>query len=264
MNPFDILIFIIILFGAIQGFRKGLISGIISLGCNIIGLILAARNYQLVKVWLETKTSLNIWIEKVIYGRVLSLVEKRAGESQEQALESIFSILPKEFAAFLEDFQLPDLQLYSSGVLETIARTFTQSLTSSIMSIISFFLIFIIVIIIGEIIASIILSTLGTFKRTINRGGGFLVGGLVSFLGLAIFFGLLSPIISFITSNGGLESVRTSIIYPHLLNSFTLIQEFLQLNLLENLALPLDLDFQDFDLPLDWREMLPNPYNVDL
>lgn len=262
MNPFDILVLSIILLGGIQGFRKGLISGIIGLASNILGLILAAKNYPLVKAWLESKTSLDLWLEKIIYGRVYSLVEKKAGESQEQALESIFSILPKELAAFLEDYQLPDLQLYSSEVLETIAQTFTQSLTSSIMSIISFFLIFIVVVIIGEIIAAIILSPLGAFKKTINSGGGFLVGGLVSFLGLAIFFGLVSPIISFITSNGGLESVTTSASYPYLINTFTLLQEFLQLNLLENLALPLDL--QDFELPIDWRDILPNSHNIEL
>ncbi len=262
MNPFDILILVVILMGAIQGYRKGLISGIISLGGNILGLVLAAKNYQGVRLWLETKTNLAIWIEKIISGRVFSLVEKKAGEAQEKTMESIFSILPKEFEAFMENFQLPDMEIYSPEALETIARNLSQSLTSSIMSIASFLLIFIAVIIIAEIISSIILSPLGFLTKTLNSGGGLLVGGLVSFLGLAIFFGLLSPLISFITSNGGLESLNTSVMYPYLLNCFSLLQEILRLNLQSNFANPIDL--QDFNLPLEWKKILPDVHNIDI
>lgn len=262
VNPFDILILVFILMGAIQGYRKGLISGIISLGGNILGLILAAKNYQGVKLWLETKTDIAIWIEKIIYSRVFSLVEKKAEEAQDETMESIFSILPKEFEAFSERFQLPDMELYSLEALENIAITLSQSLTGSLMNIISFSLILIGVIIIAEIISSIILSPLGFFTKTFNSGGGLLVGGLVSFLGLAIIFGLLSPVISFITSNGGLKFLSTSVIYPHLLNWFSLLQEILRLNFQGNFANPIDL--QDINVPIEWKKIIPDVHNIDI
>ena len=44
MNSFDMLILAIMLIGAIQGYRKGLISGLISLGGSLLGLVLAAKN----------------------------------------------------------------------------------------------------------------------------------------------------------------------------------------------------------------------------
>ncbi|HHY26666.1 MAG TPA: CvpA family protein [Desulfitobacterium dehalogenans] len=263
MNIFDILVLILVLIGAIQGYRKGLISGLISLGGSILGLVLAAKNYPTLLQWLEENTPLRGWLETVMYQRMLPSVQAKAEMIQAETLEKILSMFPEEFRGILSGSNLPDIHTYTDSVLQSIAQTFTQAFTDNALKIISFALIYFGVIILIEIVSAILLAPLGLFSTTINGGGGFLVGGFVSFLGIAIFVGLFTPLITMANPGETIGFLESSTLYPYLKQTFTYLGEFLRFNFEQGLNWPLDL--QELNLPIDLKDItLPDPHNIDL
>lgn len=262
MNFFDILVLVIVLLGAIQGYRKGLISGLISLGGSLLGLVLAAKNYQTLFEWLDQNTPFRGWLEAVIYKQMLPLVEAKAELVQGQTLENFLSMFPKEFKSILGDAYLADLQKQTDSILQSIAQNFSQTLTESALKIISFALIYFGVIIVIEIISAVLLAPLGLLSGTINGGGGFIVGGFVSFLGLAIFVGLFSPFLTIANPGETIGFLESSKAYPYLKHTFAYMGELLRLNFVQGLDLPLDLE--NINLPIDPKEIAPNPNSLQI
>ncbi|SHN69526.1 CvpA family protein [Desulfitobacterium chlororespirans] len=263
MNSFDMLILAIVLIGAIQGYRKGLISGLISLGGSILGLVLAAKNYPILLQWLEQNTPLRDWLETVMYQRMLPSVQAKAAMIQEETLDKILSMFPEEFKDILSGSNLPDMQIYTDSVMQSIAQNFTQAFADNALKIISFALIYFGVILLVEIVSAILLAPLGLLTTTINGGGGFIVGGLVTFLGLAIFVGLFSPLITMANPDETIGFFENSTLYPYLKETFAYLGELLRFNIEQGLKWPLDL--QELNLPIDLKDIpLPNLHNVDL
>lgn len=263
MNFFDIIVLVIVLLGAIQGYRKGLISGLISLGGAMLGLIIAAKNYGTLFTWLEENTPLRGWLETGIYKRMLSSLEAKAELIQEQTLEKLLSMFPEEFRSILGGANLPDMQVYTDSVLQSIALNFTQALTDSTLKIISFALVYFGVIIVLEIISAIVLAPLGLFTDAVNGGGGFLVGGFVAFLGSAIFVGLFSPLLSVVNPGETIGFLEESKMYPYLEQTFAVLGNFLRINFEQGFNLPLDL--QELNYPIEIKDFLPSdPHSIDL
>lgn len=263
MNFFDILVLVIVLLGAIQGYRKGLISGLISLGGSLVGLVVAAKNYQTLLEWLDQNTPFRGWLEAVIYKRMLTSVQDKAELMQEQTLEKFLSIFPEEFKkGMLGGANLSDMQIYTDSVLQSIAQNFTYTLTDNALKIIAFALIYFGVIVALEIISAILLAPLGLFSGTINGGGGFIVGGVVSFLGLAIFVGLFSPFLTIANPGDTIGFLESSTTYPYLKQTFAYIGELLRLNFEQGLGLPLD--FENITLPIDFKNIVPDPNSIKL
>lgn len=161
MNSFDILILAIVLIGAIQGYRKGLISGFISLGGNLVALILAAQNYRILLQWLDQNLPLRGWLEAAIYKRILPNVESKAAQVEEQTVEKFLSIFPEEFRSVLGGSNLPDVELYTDSALQSITQNFAQALSDNAMKIIAFGLVYFGVILVIEIISALLLAPLG-------------------------------------------------------------------------------------------------------
>jgi len=262
MNYIDILLCVLILLGAIQGYRKGLISSLFSLGGTIFGLGLAAKNYGSLYQWLEQNTPLSAWLQASIYKRVLSLVEAKAQAIQEQTLDKILSMFPEELRGLLSEAWLPKVHGYTDSYLQEIAQNFTSVLVDSFMKILAFALIYFGVVIAVELISSLILASLGIFSGVIDGGGGFLVGGLVSFIGLAVIIGLLTPMLSLFRP-GILEVLESSILYPYLLQTYAYIADFFQLAFSQGLTLPSD--WEEWEIPIDLKNLkITDPNLIDL
>ncbi|MEL1134904.1 CvpA family protein [Desulfitobacterium sp. THU1] len=247
MNSFDIFILAIVLIGAIQGYRKGLISGIISLGGSLAGLVLAAQNYQILVQWLDQRLPLRVWLEAAIYKRILPTIESKAAVIEEQTVEKFLSIFPEELRSALGGSNLPDVELYTDSALQSITHNFAQALSDNAMKIIAFALVYFGVIIIIEIISALLLAPLGFLSGTINGGGGLLTGGLVTFLGLAVFFGLFSPLFTIANSGETIGFIEGSTLHPYLLQTYSFLGDFLRLNIEQGFRLPIDLE--DLTLP---------------
>lgn len=254
MNIFDILLLAIILLGAIQGYRKGLISGLISLGGSILGLVLAGKYYPTVLQWLDQSTALRRWLEGATYKRILPSVEAKAELAQGQTLEKMLSMFPEGFREVLGGANFHGIQLYTEDALHSIALNISEILADSLLKIISFTVVYLGVLIVIEIVSAIVLAPLGLFSGTINGGGGLIVGGLVSFVGFAILVGLFSPFLSLVGSENVLELLQNSRSYPYLMQTFSILADILRFNFEQGLTFPLDLK----EIPL------PDPNSINL
>lgn len=250
MNIFDILIIGLVILGALQGYRKGLISGIVNLLGNLLGLFFAAREYLRVLAWIDEHTPIRELLNSFVYKLMLPSVESQAQLAQQQTLERILSLFPKELRGLIGSGTVPDLQAYTQGAVQTIAKNLSGIVTDNLMKVIAFTITFTLIVVVIQILAALILSPLGLFSGTVNRGGGFLFGALSSFVGLAIFFGLISPFISLAGQDTPWGLLQESRSYPYLIKTFSYLVETLQLNLDQGLTAPLDLKNSIFpDIP---------------
>lgn len=247
MNIFDILILGFILLGALQGYRKGLISGLVSLVGSILGLILAAKEYLRVLAWIDQYTPVRKWLEPAIYKLLLPSVESQAQLAGQQTLERILAMFPKELRDLVGSGTVPDFQAYTQSAVQAVAKNLSGIVTDNLLKVIAFALTYTFIILIIGILTSLILSPFGFFSGTVNRGGGFFLGGLSSFVGLAVFVGLLSPFITFAGADTLWGLLQKSESYPYLVQTYSYLVEVLRLNLDQGFTLPLD--FTKITLP---------------
>lgn len=173
MNIFDILILGFLILGALQGYRKGLISGLVSLLGNLLGFYIASKEYLNLLGWLDLHTPLRQWLEPVVYRFLLPLIESQTQITQQQTLDRIFSIIPKELQGLVGSGSIPGLKSYTQNIVQTIAQNMAGVLTDNLMRMLAFLATYLAVVVILQIGVSIVLAPFGLFGRTINHGGGF-------------------------------------------------------------------------------------------
>jgi uncharacterized membrane protein required for colicin V production len=247
MNIFDILILGFVLLGALQGYRKGLITGIVSLLGTLLGLVLAAREYLKVLAWIDKNTPIREWINPFVYKFMLPSVESQAKIAQQQTLERILSMFPKELRNLIGSGSVPDFQSYTQSAVQAIAKDLSGIVTDNLMKMLAFAITFSFIVLIIQIIAFLILSPVGLLSGTVNRGGGFLLGGISAFIGLAVFIGLFSPFVTLAGQATPWGLLQESQSYPYLVKTFSYLVEMLRLNLDQGLTVPLD--FTKITLP---------------
>lgn len=241
MNIFDILILGFLILGALQGYRKGLIFGLVSVLGGLLGFYVAAKESLKVLGWLEQHTPLRQWLEPVVYRLVLPSVQNQAQITQQQALERIFSMFPKELQGLIGSGTVPDFQAYTQSIVQTIAKNMSSVLMDNLMRIIAFFLTYLAVVLVLQILAAIVLVPLGFFGGTVNRGGGFLFGALGVLVGIAIIVGLISPFLPIFGRSGPLVLLQKAWFYPYLNQIFEWLKTVFHLEITQGLKLPLDL-----------------------
>lgn len=241
MNIFDILILGFLILGALQGYRKGLVFGLVSLLGSLLGFYVAVKEYLNVLGWLEQHTPLRQWLEPAVYRSVLPSVQNQAQTTQQQALERIFSMIPKELQGLIGSGTVPDFHAYTQNIVQTIAKSMSSVLTDNLMRILAFFLTYLAVVLILQILAVIILVPLSFFGGTVNRGGGFLFGALGVLVVIAIIVGLISPFLPILGQSGPLALLQKALLYPYLTQIFEGLKAIFRLEMAQNLKLPLDL-----------------------
>lgn len=241
MNIFDILILGFLILGALQGYRKGLISGLASLLGNLLGFYIAVKEYLNVLGWIELHTPLRQWLEPVVYRFLLPSIETQAQITQQQTLDRIFSMIPKELQGLIGSGTIPDLQSYTQNMVQTIAQNMAGVLTDNLMRIVAFFVTYLTVIVILQILVAVVLAPFGIFGSTVNHGGGFFFGALSALVGIAIFIGLISPLLPIFGQSEPLILLQQAWFYPYLVQIFEGLQSIFRLELIQELSVPTDL-----------------------
>lgn len=241
MNIIDILILGFLILGALQGYRKGLISGLVNVLGSLVGFYIAVKEYLNVFDWIDLHTPLRQWLEPVVYRFLLPSVESQAQTTQQETLNRILSSIPKELQGLIGSGTVPDLQSYTQNMVHTITQNMTGVLTDNLMRIFAFFATYLVIIIILQVITSIILGPFGFFSGTLNHWGGFIFGALGSLIGISIFIGLIAPVLPVFGQSEPLILLQKASAYPYLVQIFEGLQSIFKLQLTQGLNLPLDL-----------------------
>lgn len=241
MNIFDILILGFLILGALQGYRKGLISGLVSLLGSLMGFYIAAKEYLNVLEWIELHTPLRQWLEPIVLRFVLPSIESQSQITQQQTLDRIFSMIPKELQGLIGTGTVPNLQAYTQNMVQTLAHNTAGILTDNLMRILAFFATYSMVFILLQVLVSVILVPTGLLGGTVNHGGGFIFGAMGALVGIAVMVGLISPLLPIFGQSELLALLQHSWFYPYLVQMFGGLKAIFRLELIQGLNVPLDL-----------------------
>ncbi|MFZ3103024.1 MAG: CvpA family protein [Desulfitobacteriaceae bacterium] len=244
MNIVDILIMGLILLGALQGYRKGLITGLAQFAGSIIGFLVASLEYIKVLKWLEQFFPFQRWLEPVIYRLIGSSLQTQAGSIPQQSIENLLKMLPPELRSYLAGNNILGVQsatLMTKGYVEQAIHGIAGFITEKVLALLAFALVFLVIVVLIQALITILLAPLGIFGGAANRGGGLLFGGLFAFSILVVISGVFSPMLMLDTQIPGLLFIQHSFFQPYLLQTFQFLSQSLSLQISKELQTPFNL-----------------------
>ncbi len=239
MNIVDVLILGLILLGALQGYRRGLLSGLANFMGSLAGFVLAAHNYEAVLKALEKRFPLQVWVEPFVYKVIWAQIQTQAQVLNGSILEQILSLFPLELRSLVTNGK-GALQSVTQGVLEEAAHRMAVSLAENLLRLFAFALVFYGVYLLVHLAVGIFLRPLGAFSGTLNHGGGLMFGGLSVFVALAVLTGILSPVLA-LGISPKLVLIQESWFYPQFLQLFKLLDQVFAAQVVPKLLDPLQL-----------------------
>jgi uncharacterized membrane protein required for colicin V production len=232
MNIVDVLIVGIIILGALQGYHKGLITGLANFVGGIVGLIIAAYSHSTLLMWLEGQFHIRERLEPVIYNIIKPAIETQAKSIDGKVLEAVSQMFPLELRSLLSDTDgATGLSSISQNALQQIGHKLSGALTDNLLKLAAFAAVFFLVVIIIQVVVKILLGSLGVVGGATNRGGGFFFGGLCALLGLVVVAGVVAPLIKLGIGGNVDNIVNQSNLYPYLLSLFQLADNLLKAHL---------------------------------
>lgn len=242
MNIIDIFILGIIALGALQGYRRGLITGIANFAGSIVGFLIASTQYLKALTWAEQRFPLKQWVEPFVYNMVKPAVQARAGNLNQQIIDKVISLIPPNVLSLLGNASSLNINNLAKGGVDTIAHSIAGILTEDILRVLAFGILYYFTVLLIQFLVGILLKPLGIFGGTLNRGGGFVFGALGSLIALAVLAGLFSPVLQ-LGKNGTLATlIDQSLFYPFLLQVFNMLDSLFKVQLKEKLLQPFDLE----------------------
>jgi uncharacterized membrane protein required for colicin V production len=190
MSLFDIFVVTIVVISGIAGVRKGLITGL----AKFIGKIVA------------------VFVAFLFFARFLEFLEKHIA-LREIIEPKVGNLVIKIFEGKVNGGGYGNSSFLMSAAIEQA----TNSFTNYILNIIAILVLFVAVSLFINLVISFLISPLAKNLTIINRGGGFVLGLLSSFVVLCLVVGLISP---FLTASEKLSSVQTSVLYPYLMEGY--------------------------------------------
>lgn len=244
MNIVDILIMGLILLGALQGYRKGLIMGLAQFAGSIIGFLVASLEYAKVLKWLEQFFPFQSWLEPVIYRLIVPAFQTQAGTITQLSIEKILKMLPPELRNSLEVNNILGVQSATSmtkAYAEQVTHGIAGFITDKVLTLLAFALVYFVIVVIIQVLITILLAPLGIFGGAANRGGGLLFGGLFAFSILVVASGVFSPMLKLDTQSPSLLLIQHSFFLPYLLQTFQFLSQALSLQISKELQTPFNL-----------------------
>ena len=235
MNLIDILILGFISLGALQGYRKGLISSIITFLSSLAGFLIASWKYMAALRWAEQYFPLQQWLEPVIYRAILPSVQSKASSLQQKTLGNILGALPPEWRGIFEN--LTGVQMPQA--VEQVTHGLVGVLTESILGLIAFGCVFYSVVAIIQFFAYILLRPFGSWGGSFNRQGGLMFGGLSALIGLSVMAGLFSPLLQLGVGGSVNALIQNSSFYHYLVEIFGVLDQAFKAQLSQKLFEPL-------------------------
>lgn len=194
----DIVILILILLGAIVGYRKGLVGIVVSLASIIISIVLSFILQAPISEALYNDTGVGKIVEQTVYNNIVS--SNKNGEKENTIYDNIINSIIKQ-----------DTKELTS---EQIAKTVTMFILKGL----SFILIFIVVSIICYIIQAVLNLVFSLpLLNSVNKFGGAAAGVIKNILRIYIVLAIISfmapmaimePVLNFVNS-----SVITKLLY---------------------------------------------------
>ncbi|WP_407306091.1 CvpA family protein [Desulfosporosinus sp. SB140] len=237
MNLIDVLILGFILFGALNGYRKGLLTSVVSFLSNLVGFLIASWEYLAALHWIEQYFPLQQWLEPIVYKTILPLVQSKASTLQQQVLGNILGALPEEWRSVFSSLNITGTQLTQS--IEQLTHRLAGGLTERILSLVAFGFVFYSVVVLIQFIMSLLLRPFGSWGGSINRGGGLFFGGVSALIGLAVLAGLVSPLSSLGMSSSFTTLLQNSAAFPYLLKIFNAMDQIFSAQISQKLLDPL-------------------------
>lgn len=237
MNLVDVLVLGLVLFGALNGYRKGLLTSIVSFLSYIVGFLIASREYIAALHWVEQYFPLQRWLEPIVYKTILPLVQSKASTLQQQVLGNILGALPEEWRSVFASMNIPGTQMTQS--IEQVSHNVAGVLTERILSLLAFGFVFYSVVLLIQLITALVLRPFGIWGWSLNRGGGLFFGGLSALIGLAVLTGLISPLFHLGMGGEFATLVQNSTAYPYLLKIFNAMDQAFSSQLSKTLLEPI-------------------------
>ena len=240
MNLIDVFILGFILFGALHGYQKGLITSLVNFVSSIAGFLIASQEYMGVLSWVQKYIPLHQWLEPLIYKAILPAVQAQSVSLERQFLGNILETLPPEWRSLINSANLPAAEMPQA--IEQATHSLSALLTDHILSLIAFAFVFFLVVFLIQALVNILFRNFsGMWGGTFNRGGGLLFGGLCALIALAILAGLLTPLLK-LGVGGSLNTlIEKAYFYPFLLGVFNSLDKLFAAQLSQKLLGPLSL-----------------------
>jgi len=217
VNLIDWLIIAFIFWGALSGYRRGLVAAILGF-VGYVAAVVAASLYSPVFVeWINKRGPMTQNLAE-FFRKKLSLTSA-AGQGLP---ESSMGGNPGEILKYLQD-----ILVQSPENLEGVADSFCYQLASLTVQILAFTLLLIISIAVIRLLVGFLSRRMrGVILGGVNRLGGFIVGGTINALIISLLFVIFTPLLAVgAASSGGLlsgisKSLRQSTLIPYFIQFF--------------------------------------------
>lgn len=239
MNIVDVLIIGIVLLGALQGYRRGLLRGAVNLLGTLAGFLIASFQYEAVLTWIEQHFPVQNWLEPIIYKVVSAQIQAQAKIPGGGQLPKILGGFSAEVKSLVGTGNLSSLQSVSQGVLDQAAQSLASTITDDLLRILAFGLVFYAVVLLVHLGVGLLIPLM-PLGGPLNHGSGLILGGLTATVALAVLAGLFSP---FLTSSTASQAtvIKSSYLFPYLLQVFQGLDKIFSLQLVSRLLGPLQL-----------------------
>jgi uncharacterized membrane protein required for colicin V production len=231
MNIIDVLMIGLICLGALWGYKKGLISGVLNLIGTIAGFIIAAMGYAPLAAWAENHLQVKAWLEPIFSRLIESVLAVQVQANNHTLLESLMKLFPPQVWSILGDDAAGSLNSVTQNALQQVAQKLAETLTAYFLNLVAFAVIFLVIVLLAHIVAWLILKPLGILGGAVNRGGGFILGAVSILLILVVLAGLFSPLV--LLEFGGTigNLLRESLLYPYLFKLFLWVASCLNIQI---------------------------------
>ncbi|MDR3288409.1 MAG: CvpA family protein [Peptococcaceae bacterium] len=232
MNITDVLIIGMISLGALLGYKRGLIGGLVNLVGSIAAFLIAAYEYAKIVAWIEAKFQVKEWLEPIVFNLIKPVLETQIQANSGKMIDSVMQLVPPEMWSILgEEAGSAGLNSITQNALQQVGHTLAGALTGQILNLFVFALTFFLVLFLIKLAGMLVLKPFGLLGGAVNRAGGFIFGAISVALVLAVLAGIISPFITLEIAGTTGTMIQQSVLYPYLLQLFQLVDAALKTQL---------------------------------
>lgn len=233
MNLADVIIIVLLILGAIGGYRKGLLASVLGFVGSLFGFFMAYRFYPVLSLWIENQFGLK---EKLFqfFKANLVLPQVVSNFNINKPLAELTSVLdkltiPDNLKAYLLQYlQLPAPTNPASGAV--LGDVINHFLSTVLINGLAFLAIWLAV---DLVIKLILVSFTGIFGDTgigmLNKVGGLIAGTFFTIFTLTIIIGLLQPLTALASLSASAfwknmgKALGESMLVPYFASLFTVL-----------------------------------------
>ena len=167
VNVIDVLVVGLVLLGGLQGYYRGLITGVANFLAGIAGFVVAALEYAKVLAWAEQQFNLQSWLEPQVFRLIWPLVEVQGKNLNGKVLGGITQLAP-DLSSGLVNGNIPGLSSVVQGVMQQVGHRLAGIVTENILRLVAFGVVFYAVVLAAQIALAFLLKPLGIVGGGLN------------------------------------------------------------------------------------------------